>query len=188
MNRLISWLLSALVSAPPLIAAGYDDRSTLPTAQESPEADGQRSVKPAHLQKVFIAYKTHFDIGYTSTAHDVVHEYRTEMADRLLQAIEVNQHQPKEKQFVWTLSGYPMQQILWEGQTPERRAQIEQGIRSGNVAIHALPYTIHTETAEAEDLVRGLGISSALAANTASRFRSAVNPRMFLASPGFSPP
>lgn len=163
MNRLIPWLISALVSGHTLIAAEYDGRSTLSTSKEIPAAGGQESVKQACLQKVFIAYKTHFDIGYTSTAHDVVHEYRTEMADRLLQAIEVNKHQPKEKQFVWTLSGYPMQQMLWEGQTPERRAQIEQGIRDGNVAIHALPYSIHTETAEAEDLVRGLGISSALA-------------------------
>ncbi len=117
----------------------------------------------SRLERVFIVYKTHFDIGYTSTAHDVVHEYRTEMADRLLEAIEKNRDQPAERQFVWTVSSFPMQQILWEGQDPARRAKIEQAIRAGNIAVHALPYTIHTETAEAEDLVRGLGISSNLA-------------------------
>ena len=40
------------------------------------------------LENVIIVYKTHFDIGYSSTVHDVVHEYRTEMADRVLEAIE----------------------------------------------------------------------------------------------------
>ena len=163
MVKLISCLVLALVSRTTLTAAEYDSHSTIPTAKETPETVAGKPVKPAGLQRVFIAYKTHFDIGYTSSAHDVIHEYRTEMADRLLQAIQVNKSQPKEKQFVWTLSGYPMQQILWEGQPPERRTKIEQGIRDGNVAIHALPYSIHTETAEAEDLVRGLGISSALA-------------------------
>ena len=152
----------SLLLPPAVPAAEYEGTSTIPVNKE-PGGEAAAAVPKAGLQKVFIAYKTHFDIGYTSTAHAVLHEYRTEMADRLLHAIEVNKGQPKEAQFVWTLSGYPMQQILWEGQDPARREKIEQGIRDGNVAIHALPYTIHTETAEAEVLVRGLGISSALA-------------------------
>ncbi|MCX6560853.1 MAG: hypothetical protein NTZ26_10130 [Candidatus Aminicenantes bacterium] len=119
--------------------------------------------KPAGLESVVIVYKTHFDIGYSSTVHDVVHEYRTEMADRVLQAIEANRRQPKERQFVWTLSGWPMKQILWPGQAPERRRKIEQALRDGLLAVHAYPFTTHTETAEIEDLVRGLNISSTLA-------------------------
>ena len=109
-----------------------------------------------------IVYKTHFDIGYTTRVREVVHEYRTEMADRVLDAIEQNSRQPKEQQFVWTLSGWPMKQILWEGQSPQRRQKLEHAIRDGNLAIHAYPFTTHTETAEPEDLVRGLGISSTL--------------------------
>jgi alpha-mannosidase len=116
----------------------------------------------ASLETVIIVYKTHFDIGYTTTAHEVLHEYRTEMADRVLDAIALNSSQPKEQQFVWTLSGWPMKQILWDGQTPERRAKLEQALRDGNLTVHAYPFTTHTETADPEDLVRGLGISSAL--------------------------
>jgi len=88
-------------------------------------------VYATQLEQVIIVYKTHFDIGYTTTAQEVVHEYRTEMTDRLLEAIEKNSKQPKDKQFVWTLSGYPMQQILWEGQDPARKAKIEQAIPVG---------------------------------------------------------
>jgi len=114
-------------------------------------------------ETVVIVYKTHFDIGYTSSAKEVVHDYRTEMTDRLLDAIEHNRQQPKDAQFVWTLSGYPMQQILWEGQPPERREKIEQAIRAGNIAIHGLACSLHTEAAGLEELVRGgLGISSRL--------------------------
>ena len=64
------------------------------------------------VKEIVIVYKTHFDIGYTQLARDVCHQYRTEMADKVLEAIERNANQPKEKQFVWTLSGYPMSQIL----------------------------------------------------------------------------
>ncbi|MFA6244874.1 MAG: hypothetical protein WC655_28275, partial [Candidatus Hydrogenedentales bacterium] len=113
-------------------------------------------------ETVIIVYKTHFDIGYTAMARDVVHEYRTEMADRVLDAIEQNARQPRDQRFVWTLSGWPIKQILGEGQSPERRQKIEKALRDGSLAVHAYPFTTHTETAELEDLVRGLGVSSAL--------------------------
>jgi hypothetical protein len=124
--------------------------------------DRPAPVMKAGLQKVIIVYKTHFDIGYTTMAREVVHGYRTEMADRVLDAIEKNRSQPKEQQFVWTVSGWPMKQILWEGQSPERRQKLEQAIRDGHLVVHAYPFTTHTETAEPEDLVRGLTISSTL--------------------------
>jgi len=127
-----------------------------------PAGTNTTAQKPA-LETVIIVYKTHFDIGYTASAKEVVHDYQTEMTDRLLDAIEENKKQPRDKQFVWTLSGYPMQQILWEGQAPARRDKIEQAIREGNIALHALSGSLHTETAGLEDLVRGgLGISSKL--------------------------
>jgi hypothetical protein len=115
------------------------------------------------LKEVVIVYKTHFDIGYTQLARDVCHQYRTEMADKVLEAIERNANQPKEKQFVWTLSGYPMSQILGPEQAPDRRERISQAIRSGNLAVHALAFSMHDETFEPEDLVRSLGWSSAIA-------------------------
>ncbi|MDD4645388.1 MAG: hypothetical protein PHY99_05310, partial [Bacteroidales bacterium] len=139
----------------------YSTKSTLPDTKQ-PVAKGISALQKSAVENVIIVYKTHFDIGYSSTVHDVVHEYRTEMVDRVLKAIEENSHQPKEKQFIWTLSGWPMKQMLWEGQSPERRQKIEQAIRDGNLVVHAYPFTTHTETAEMEDLVRGLNISSTI--------------------------
>ena len=119
--------------------------------------------KAQNVERVIIVYKTHFDIGYSETVQQVLHDYRTSMADRVLEAIDINSSQPKEKQFVWTLSGWPMKQILWEGQAPERKKKIEQAIADGNLAIHAFPFTMHSETSDPEDMVRGLNISSTLA-------------------------
>jgi hypothetical protein len=154
-------LLAAVLLATPLRGQNYDTKSTLPNAK--PElAAGQSAARTSALENVIIVYKTHFDIGYSSTVHDVVHEYRTEMVDRVLEAIEVNSKQPKENQFVWTVSGWPMKQMLWDGQAPGRRQKIEQAIRDGNLVVHAYPFTTHTETAEMEDLVRGLNISSTI--------------------------
>jgi alpha-mannosidase len=146
-------------------AQNYNKKSTLP-GNKSKIEEGKYSKKPSIMpgvKEVVIVYKTHFDIGYSETVQQVVHDYRTSMVDRVLEAIDKNKNQPKDKQFVWTISGWPMKQILWEGQEPGRREKIEQAIRDGNLAIHAFPFTMHSETSDSEDLVRGLSVSSTLA-------------------------
>jgi len=127
------------------------------------QTDKKIPEKKSGVENVIIVYKTHFDIGYSELVQQVVHDYRTSMCDRVLEAIQENNNQPKDKQFVWTISGWPMKQILWEGQSPERKQKIEKAIREGNLAVHAFPFTMHTETSEPEDLVRGLNISSTIA-------------------------
>ncbi len=143
----------------------YDQKSTLPGTRPVTGKQGDKESRSGNtgVENVIIVYKTHFDIGYSETVQQVLHDYRTSMADKVLDAIDKNSNQPKDKQFVWTLSGWPMKQILWEGQAPERRKKIEQAIRDGNLAIHAFPFTMHSETSDPEDLVRGLNISSTLA-------------------------
>lgn len=116
-----------------------------------------------NLKKVVIVYKTHFDIGYSEMARNVVHNYRTTMLDNVLENVRRNADQPKARQFVWTIPGWPMRQILWEGQAPARKAAIEDALRAGNLTIHALPFTTHTETFEGEDLIRGLTHASSIA-------------------------
>lgn len=146
----------------PIMAQNYNTEST--RTDQKPKTDEQVIIpgKSKNLETVIIVYKTHFDIGYSETVQQVVHDYRTSMCDKVLEAINKNKNQPKSRQFVWTVSGWPMKQILWEGQSPERKQKIEQAIHDGNLAIHAFPFTMHTETSDPEDLVRGLTISSTL--------------------------
>ena len=129
-----------------------------------PEAKTKKSPeKYPDLKKIVVIYKTHFDIGYSDMARNVVHKYRTEMLDHALDNIEKNSRNPRNEQFIWTVPGWPMKQILWEGQEPSRKAAIEGALRSGNLTIHALPYTLYTENNELEELVRGFGYSSSIA-------------------------
>jgi len=147
------------------VAQNYDTKSTLPDVKAAIDKQDEKYklLEKSGVERVIIVYKTHFDIGYSETVQQVVHDYRTAMSDHLLEVIEKNKNQPKEKQFEWTLSGWPMKQILWEGQAPERKQKIEQAIRDGNIAIHAFPFSMHVETADLEGMVRGLNISSTLA-------------------------
>lgn len=119
---------------------------------------------PRSPKEVIVVFKTHFDIGYTAMARDVIQQYRTTIIDRALLACDESRQLRPEERFMWTLPGWPMKTILedWDGQTPERKRHIWQAFQDGRFAVHALPFTVHTELLETEDLVRGLGYASTL--------------------------
>lgn len=123
-----------------------------------------RTRESTHPMHFVLVMKSHFDIGYSALARDVEHEYRTTMIDRALETMEENARVagPGE-QFVWTIPGWPMQTILWEGQNPARRQRIEQALARGNLVMHALPYTIQTGSADVETLARCFSYSSRIA-------------------------
>lgn len=112
----------------------------------------------AQLKEVIVAYKTHFDIGFTHPAPEIVTIYRTSMIDAALGLIEDSRLAPPEERFVWTIPTWVAWQILWDGQEPARRARIMQAMREGSLVVHALPVTVHTETLELPDLVAGLDL------------------------------
>ena len=122
-------------------------------------------VSPPGVQQVIVVFKTHFDIGYTDMASNVVTKYRTTMMDQALKVVDQNRELPAAQQFVWTIPGWPMHKITedWPGQTPERRARVLDAFKQGRFVVHALPFTTHTELLEPEDLVRGMNFSSRLA-------------------------
>jgi hypothetical protein len=117
---------------------------------------------PGRLREVVIAFKTHFDIGFTEMAETVVRRYRTTMIDKALGVVDQNRDLPPEQQFVWTIPGWPLWKILddWPGQTLRRQERIRHALRQGRFVVHALPFTTHTESLELEDLVRGMGFAS----------------------------
>jgi len=114
------------------------------------------------LEQVIVVYKTHFDIGFTDMAENVVKMYRTSMIDKALVVCDQSKNLPPEEQFVWTIPGWPMKKILddWNGQTPVRKTRIHKAFKDGRFAVHGLPFTTYTESLELEDLVRGMGYSS----------------------------
>ncbi|MCC7523842.1 MAG: hypothetical protein IT250_03410 [Chitinophagaceae bacterium] len=132
-------------------------------AAHAQQPNEKKQVNP-NVTDIWVVFKTHFDLGFTDLPENVFKRYREEMMDNALSVIEKNRTAANEKGFAWTVSGWPLQaQILGPLQTPERKARIEKAIKEGAIAVHALPFTTHTESLDYEDLVRGLGYSSAVA-------------------------
>ena len=110
------------------------------------------------LKEIVVAYKSHFDIGFTHPAPEIVNLYRTSMIDRALGLIDGSKNLPKEQRFAWTIPSWVLWQIIWPGQDPVRRARIITAVKEGSLVIHALPVTLQTESLDLEDLVAGLAL------------------------------
>ena len=119
------------------------------------QAWAQKDPRWPRLEEVIVVSKTHFDIGYTDLASRVVDRYRTSMADQALKLVDESRGLPPDRQFSWTLAGWPMAQILWPGQTPQRRQRFLAAMRAGRLVPQALAFTTHTESLDLEDLTRG---------------------------------
>jgi alpha-mannosidase len=127
-------------------------------------AQGQKENIDSTTKEIIIVFKTHFDIGYTDYAEAVAQKYSTSMIQGALDIQEQTKLLPKENQFVWTLPGWPMMQILNKC-TPELKPRIEAAIKKGYFAVHALPYTMETESGDVENLARSFIFSSTISRN-----------------------
>ena len=77
------------------------------------------------VRQIIVVFKTHFDIGYTDLARNVVDRYRTSMIDKALDVCDGTQKLPPEHRFVWTIPGWPMLVVMVDGQTILRPAILE---------------------------------------------------------------
>src|SRR6187455_1426834 len=123
------------------------------------ELGAQQQQVDTSVKEIILVFKTHFDIGYTDFAEAVVQKYSTTMMQNALAIVEKNKTLPAEKQFVWTVSGWPMEQML-QRSTPAIKSKVEESLKNGRFAMHALPFSMETESADLEALVRGMNIAS----------------------------
>lgn len=126
------------------------------------QSQATRAANP-RVKEVVVVFKTHFDIGFTALVTNVLTRYRTTFVDGAMKLIDDSRNSPADRQFVWTVPGWPLEQMLWPGQTPERRDEILRALKEGRLAIHALPFNTETESLDLEDLVRGMTFSTDLA-------------------------
>jgi hypothetical protein len=85
------------------------------------------------------------------------------MVDNAMAVIAENRASPSGQRFSWTVPGWPLTRIIDNQQTPDRRAKVLEALKEGSLAVHALPFSMHTESLDIEDLVRGLHFSSKIA-------------------------
>ncbi|NEW81554.1 MAG: hypothetical protein GZ094_04210 [Mariniphaga sp.] len=120
---------------------------------------GQAQPVQPKVKEVIVVFKTHFDIGYTDWSDNVIYNYSTSMVTGALDIIDQSKQLPSNQQFKWTVSGWPMKEMLSKSK-PEVKLRIEKAIKDGNFQVHGMPFTFETEASDLEPLVRSLSYSS----------------------------
>jgi alpha-mannosidase len=111
-------------------------------------------------RKVFVVFKTHFDIGFTGLVDEVLDSYARVMFPRAIEACR--QSMRRGQRMVWTVPAWPLAHCLEMLRGTPAEKELAQAAADGVLAWHALPFTLHTELFGLEDLVRGFSIARAM--------------------------
>jgi len=102
-------------------------------------------------KKVIVVSKTHLDLGFTDYAANIKTKYLEKfIPDAIRLAKEANAD--GTKRFVWTTGSWIITEAL-KATDGSSRKELEDALKRGDLACHALPFTTHTELMDA-DLVR----------------------------------
>ena len=112
------------------------------------------------IKRIYLMFKSHFDIGFTMLAEDIVRYYAGDMLDRVFATCDATKDMGNLR-YVWTMPAWPLQKIR-QMVTGERKEKLDAMIRSGQISWHALPYTSHYDACGVEDAIRGLEFSRQL--------------------------
>ena len=121
--------------------------------QPSPTVDPQ-------IRRVLVMFKCHFDAGFIDTQAAVVHKYFSEYFPRAIQIAGALRTSGNQR-YVWTTGSWLLYEYL-EQASPEERKRMEQAIRQGDIAWHALPFSWQTELLDQSMITGGLALSQSL--------------------------
>ena len=113
-----------------------------------------------NLEEVIIASKNHLDVGFTCTVPALMRRIRTSDADGVLNLLDADRSKPEEQWVRWTLPAWSMDVMLGGTYAPERRARLEESVRTRRLLCQAMPFTIEAEASDLEEMVRLLSYGS----------------------------
>lgn len=95
------------------------------------------------IKKVHVVFMTHFDMGFTDYAENVLNSYMEEFIPKAVDlALEMNRE--GEKRFVWTIGAFLIAKYL---KTADEKGckKLCDAIERGDICWHGLAFTTHTE-------------------------------------------
>lgn len=112
------------------------------------------------IKKIILVFKSHFDIGFTDLAENVIRNYGSGMLSRVIETCRATEHMGALK-YVWTMPAWPLRYILSHCDS-DLRPELERLIRNGQIVWHALPFTTHTDCCAPEEYTAALQYSREL--------------------------
>ena len=112
-------------------------------------------------QRIHVIFKTHLDVGYTDFAANVVQHYFDHFIPAAIALARQQREQHGRPTFLWTTGSWLIYEYL-EKSPPAARQAMENAILAGDIAWHALPFTVHSENLSPALFKAGLSLSQRL--------------------------
>ena len=113
------------------------------------------------VRKIILVFKTHFDIGFTDLAENVIHSYGSAMLREVIETCSATENLGKLR-YVWTMPAWPLWYICSHCD-PELKPELDRLIGSGQIVWHGLPFTSHTDFSVPEEYAEGFRYAKELA-------------------------
>jgi len=122
---------------------------------------GQASSGPdPSVKRVLILFKCHFDAGFIATQEAVVRKYFQQYFPEAIK-ISALENASGPRRYTWTTGSWLLYEYLEQASTEDRK-RMEEAIRKGDIAWHALPFTWQTEMLDPSMIEGSLAISQSL--------------------------
>jgi hypothetical protein len=99
------------------------------------------------IEKVYLIFKTHLDIGFTNLAEKVIQTYMNDFIPRAIELARETREKDPAHRFVWTTGSWLIYHFL-EKADRSMQIRMEKAIENGDIAWLGLPFTMHSELAD----------------------------------------
>jgi hypothetical protein len=94
------------------------------------------------IEYIDLIHCTHTDYGYTD--HPIiVEDFQKRFLDIAVDAAEATRQLPEDQRFYWTAEALDVVWRWWNEAIPERRSQLLELVKDGQIDITALPFNVH---------------------------------------------
>ena len=98
------------------------------------------------VEKVYVVFKTHLDVGFTDLSSIVTERYMKEFIPKALDVAEKLRAEGNENErYVWTTGSWLIWTYLQQA-APQEKARLQEAIKRGDIVWNGVPYTVESET------------------------------------------
>lgn len=123
--------------------------------------------------KIFVVPFSHTDVGFTAPVPDVIRQHR-QYLDDVVAYIDQTQSNPPESQFKWTIEVTWVLEDYLANRSPAQIEALMNHVRAGRIEIAAMHFSLQTDLAGPEELVRSLYFAQELKNTFKVPIRTAV--------------
>lgn len=101
------------------------------------------------IEKVFVVFKTHLDVGFTDYSSVVTQNYLNKFIPKALEVSGQLRRENSECRYVWTVGAWLVWKYLQEA-TSEEKERLVTAIQAGDIVWNGVPYTVESEVMNKE--------------------------------------